>query len=64
VRDDAALEKAVDEAIAGAPDIAEKVRGGKLNAVGPLIGAVSKAMRGKADAKQVREMLLKRLGAG
>ncbi len=64
VRDDAALEKAVDDAIAGAPDIAEKVRGGKLNAVGPLIGAVSKAMRGKADAKQVREMLLERLGAG
>jgi aspartyl-tRNA(Asn)/glutamyl-tRNA(Gln) amidotransferase subunit B len=64
VRDDDALGKAVDEAIASSPDIAEKVRGGKLNAVGPLIGMVSKAMAGKADAKQVRAMLLEKLGAG
>jgi aspartyl-tRNA(Asn)/glutamyl-tRNA(Gln) amidotransferase subunit B len=62
-RDDDALAKAVEDAIAGAPDIAEKVRGGKLNAVGPLIGAVSKAMKGKADAKQVRALLLEKLGA-
>jgi len=64
VRDDAALAKAVDDAIAASPEIAEKVRGGKVNAVGPLIGMVSKAMRGQADAKQVRALLLEKLGAG
>jgi aspartyl-tRNA(Asn)/glutamyl-tRNA(Gln) amidotransferase subunit B len=63
VRDDDALAAAVDAAIAGAPEIADKVRGGKLNAVGPLVGGVMKAMRGQADAAQVRSMLLERLGA-
>ncbi len=62
-RDDDALGKAVDDAIAGAPDLAEKVRGGKLNAVGPLVGGVMKAMRGKADAAQVKALLLEKLGA-
>jgi aspartyl-tRNA(Asn)/glutamyl-tRNA(Gln) amidotransferase subunit B len=64
VRDDDALAKAVDDAIAAAPDIAEKVRGGKVNAVGPLVGGVMKTMRGSADAAQVRALLLERLGAG
>jgi aspartyl-tRNA(Asn)/glutamyl-tRNA(Gln) amidotransferase subunit B len=64
VRDDDALGKAVDDAIAGAPDIAEKVRGGKLGAVGPLVGGVMKTMKGQADAAQVKSLLLERLGAG
>jgi aspartyl-tRNA(Asn)/glutamyl-tRNA(Gln) amidotransferase subunit B len=63
-RDDDALGQAVDAAIAGAPEIAEKVRGGKVNAVGPLVGGVMKAMRGKADAAQVKALLLEKLGAG
>jgi aspartyl-tRNA(Asn)/glutamyl-tRNA(Gln) amidotransferase subunit B len=64
VTDDDALAGAVDKAIAAAPDIAEKVRAGKLNAVGPLVGAVMKAMKGQADAAGVRRLLLERLGAG
>ena len=63
VQDDDALAAACDAAIAGAPDIAEKVRGGKAAAVGPLVGAVMKAMKGQADAAKVREFLLERLGA-
>ncbi len=63
VADDGALTAAVDAAIAAAPDIAEKVRGGKVNAVGPLVGAVMKAMRGQADAASVRGLLLERLCA-
>ncbi len=63
VQDDDALAAACDAAIADAPDIAEKVRGGKAAAVGPLVGAVMKAMKGKADASKVREALLERLGA-
>ncbi len=63
VNDEAALGAAVDDAIAGAPDIAAKVREGKVAAAGPLVGAVMKAMRGQADAARVRALLLERLGA-
>ena len=62
VSDTGALGKAADEAIAANPDVAEKVRGGKLAAVGPLVGAVMKATRGQADAASVRTILLERLG--
>jgi aspartyl-tRNA(Asn)/glutamyl-tRNA(Gln) amidotransferase subunit B len=62
VSDTGALEQAADEAIAANPDIAEKVRGGKLPAVGALVGAVMKATRGQADAAAVRAILLQRLG--
>ena len=61
VSDDGALTAAVDEVIAGNPDIAEKIRGGKHQAVGALIGQVMKAMRGQADAARVRELILFRL---
>jgi aspartyl-tRNA(Asn)/glutamyl-tRNA(Gln) amidotransferase subunit B len=63
VSDTDVLAKAADEAIAANPDIAEKVRGGKVNAVGPLIGAVRKATGGQADAATVRAILLEKLGA-
>ncbi|MEP7177817.1 MAG: Asp-tRNA(Asn)/Glu-tRNA(Gln) amidotransferase subunit GatB [Pseudonocardiales bacterium] len=62
VSDAGELEKAADEAIAAHPDVAEKVRGGKLPAVGALVGAVMKATRGQADAAAVRTILLERLG--
>ncbi len=61
VSDDSALLVAVDEAIAANPDVAEKVRGGKVAAVGALVGAVMKATRGQADAGRVRELLVDRL---
>jgi aspartyl-tRNA(Asn)/glutamyl-tRNA(Gln) amidotransferase subunit B len=64
VSDTGALEQAADEAIAANPDVADKVRGGKVAAVGALVGAVMKATRGQADAAAVKEILLKRLGAG
>jgi aspartyl-tRNA(Asn)/glutamyl-tRNA(Gln) amidotransferase subunit B len=63
VEDSDALSEACDAAIAGAPDLAEKVRSGKAAAVGPLVGAVMKAMKGSADAAKVRTLLLERLGA-
>jgi aspartyl-tRNA(Asn)/glutamyl-tRNA(Gln) amidotransferase subunit B len=63
VSDTAALEEAADAAIAANPDVAQKVRGGKVAAVGALVGAVMKATRGQADAAAVREILLKKLGA-
>jgi aspartyl-tRNA(Asn)/glutamyl-tRNA(Gln) amidotransferase subunit B len=62
VSDDAALGAAVDRAIAANPDVAEKIRGGKVSAAGALIGAVMKEMRGQADAARVRQLVLERLG--
>jgi aspartyl-tRNA(Asn)/glutamyl-tRNA(Gln) amidotransferase subunit B len=62
VSDTGALTAAVDEAIAANPGIADKVRDGKLAAVGALVGAVMKTTRGQADAKTVRELILSRLG--
>ena len=56
-----ALNAAVDEAIAANPDVAEKIRGGKVAAAGALVGAVMKATRGQADASRVRELILARL---
>jgi aspartyl-tRNA(Asn)/glutamyl-tRNA(Gln) amidotransferase subunit B len=62
VSDEGALGTAVDEAIAGNPGIADKIRGGKVAAVGALVGAVMKATRGQADAARVKELILQRLG--
>jgi aspartyl-tRNA(Asn)/glutamyl-tRNA(Gln) amidotransferase subunit B len=61
VSDEGALAAAVDEAIAASPDVAAKIRDGKIPAVGVLVGAVMKATRGKADAARVRELILQRL---
>jgi aspartyl-tRNA(Asn)/glutamyl-tRNA(Gln) amidotransferase subunit B len=55
------LASAVEEAIAGAPDVVAKVQGGKVQALGALVGAVMKTTRGKADAATVRRMLEERL---
>ncbi|MFL6002319.1 MAG: Asp-tRNA(Asn)/Glu-tRNA(Gln) amidotransferase subunit GatB, partial [Nocardioides sp.] len=58
VSDDSALGAAVDKAIAANPEVAEKIRDGKVAAAGALIGAVMKEMRGQADAGRVRELIL------
>ena len=62
VSDDCALMAAVDEALAAQPDVAEKIRGGKVAAAGAIVGAVMKATRGQADAKRVRELVMERCG--
>jgi aspartyl-tRNA(Asn)/glutamyl-tRNA(Gln) amidotransferase subunit B len=62
VSDTGALGAAVDEAIAANPEIAQKIRDGKVAAAGALVGAVMKATRGQADAKTVRDLILERLG--
>ena len=61
VSDEGALGSAVDHAIAANPDVADKIRDGKVAAAGALIGAVMKEMRGQADANRVRELILERL---
>jgi len=58
VRDDSLIQAAIDEALAAQPDIAEKIRGGKVAAAGAIVGAVMKATKGQADAARVRELVL------
>ena len=60
VSDDGALIAAIDEALAAQPDVLAKIRDGKVQAAGAVIGAVMKAMRGQADAARVRELVLER----
>lgn len=61
VQDDGALEAAVDKVIAANEPIAAKVREGKLNAAGALIGQVMKELKGQADAAKARELILAKL---
>ena len=60
VSDDGPLIAAIDEALTAQPDVLEKIRDGKVQAAGAIIGAVMKAMRGQADAARVRELVLER----
>lgn len=60
VSDDGALVAAIDDALASQPDVLAKIRDGKVQAAGAVIGAVMKAMHGKADASRVRELVLER----
>jgi aspartyl-tRNA(Asn)/glutamyl-tRNA(Gln) amidotransferase subunit B len=61
VSDEGELVAAVDAALAAQPDVAEKIRGGKVAAAGAIVGAVMKATAGKADAKRVRELVIERV---
>ncbi len=60
VSDDGALIAAIDEALASQPDVLAKIKDGKVQAAGAVIGAVMKAMKGQADAARVRELVLER----
>lgn len=62
VRDDTLITAAVEEALAANPDIADKIRGGKIQAAGAVVGAVMKATKGQADAARVRELVLSACG--
>ena len=55
------LGAAIDAVIAANPDVADKIRAGKVQAAGALIGQVMKQMQGKADAARVRELIMERL---
>ncbi|GAB3706281.1 Asp-tRNA(Asn)/Glu-tRNA(Gln) amidotransferase subunit GatB [Corynebacterium nasicanis] len=61
VRDDGAIEAAVDEALAANPDIVDKYRAGNTKVVGAIVGSVMKATRGKADPAQVNKLIAEKL---
>ncbi|MFJ4650474.1 Asp-tRNA(Asn)/Glu-tRNA(Gln) amidotransferase subunit GatB [Nocardia sp. NPDC088792] len=62
VSDDSALQSEVEKALAANPDIADKIRSGKVQAAGKVVGDVMKATRGQADAARVRELVLAACG--
>lgn len=63
VRDESALERAVDEAIAANPKAVADYLGGKESAIGAFLGPIMKATRGQADANTTREVLRRKLEA-
>jgi aspartyl-tRNA(Asn)/glutamyl-tRNA(Gln) amidotransferase subunit B len=62
VRDEGAIERWCEQAIAENPKAAEDVRAGRLQAIGRLVGAVMKQSAGAADAADIRARLLSKLG--
>lgn len=62
VSDTGALETAVKQAIADNPDVVAKIKGGKMAAIGALMGPVMKATRGQADAGTVKSLIMSELG--
>jgi len=62
VSDDGPLLAAIEAALAEQPDVAEKIKGGKVQAAGAIVGSVMKATKGQADAGRVRALLMERLG--
>src|SRR5882672_8806270 len=61
ISDTGALEKIIDEVIAGNPKQVEQFKSGKTAVMGFLVGQVMKASRGQANPAAVNELLKKRL---
>jgi len=57
------LEQIVEQAIADNPDAVEKIRAGKGQAVGAIVGAVMRETKGRADGGEVQRMINERIGA-
>ena len=61
ISDEGAIEALVDDVIAAFPEQVEQYRSGKVKVIGFLVGQVMKASRGKANPRQVNEVLRARL---
>jgi aspartyl-tRNA(Asn)/glutamyl-tRNA(Gln) amidotransferase subunit B len=61
INDTGAIEKAIDDLMAGNPDKVEAVKD-KPQALGWFVGQVMKATGGKANPGTVNELLRKKLG--
>jgi len=56
------LDGIVERAIEANPGPAEQVRSGKEQAIGPIVGAVMREAKGRADGAEVRRLILSKLG--
>ncbi|MEO5951674.1 MAG: Asp-tRNA(Asn)/Glu-tRNA(Gln) amidotransferase subunit GatB [Chloroflexia bacterium] len=61
LRDESALEQAVDAAVAANPKAVADYLGGKESALGAFLGPIMRATSGQADSNTVREMLKRKL---
>jgi aspartyl-tRNA(Asn)/glutamyl-tRNA(Gln) amidotransferase subunit B len=57
------LESIVEQAIAANPDAVEKIKAGKGQAIGAIVGAVMRETKGRADGGEVQRMVRERIGA-
>jgi aspartyl-tRNA(Asn)/glutamyl-tRNA(Gln) amidotransferase subunit B len=57
------LGEIVDRAIADNPDAVEKIKAGKGQAIGALVGAVMRETKGRADGGEVQRLIRERLEA-
>jgi aspartyl-tRNA(Asn)/glutamyl-tRNA(Gln) amidotransferase subunit B len=60
--DTSELEGIVDRAIAENGDAVEKIRAGKVQAIGAIVGAVMRETKGRADGGEVQRMIRERIG--
>jgi len=63
ISDSGALEKIIDEVLAGNPKQVEQYKSGKTAVIGFLVGQVMKASRGQANPGLVNELLKTKLGS-
>ena len=63
VADEDELGGIVDRAIADNPDAVDKIRAGKQQAIGAIVGAVMRETKGRADGGEVQRMVRERIGA-
>ena len=61
IGDSSELAALVDEVLAANPAFVEQFRGGKEGVINALVGQVMKQTKGRADARQVQDMLRERL---
>ncbi|MFN0166577.1 MAG: Asp-tRNA(Asn)/Glu-tRNA(Gln) amidotransferase subunit GatB, partial [Bryobacteraceae bacterium] len=62
ISDTGALEKIIDDVLAGNPKQVEQLKGGKTTVMGFLVGQVMKASRGQANPQAVNDLLKQKLG--
>jgi aspartyl-tRNA(Asn)/glutamyl-tRNA(Gln) amidotransferase subunit B len=60
--DDGELSAIVAAAIEANADAAERVRGGNPKAIGPIVGQVMRATKGRADGTEVSRLIHQQLG--
>ena len=62
IADEDELGAIVDRAIEENPDAVDRIRGGKAQAAGVIVGAVMKETKGRADGAEVNRLIKAKLG--
>ena len=62
ISDSGELEGAVERALEANPEAADRVREGNAKAIGPIVGAVMRETKGRADGGEVTTLIRQKLG--